>query len=168
VNFSIAAGQTITIPLTIELDTLGSAWFSPDYMAQGFAVSLVYRSVPLAAAGFGSGIVSKTFTLYPGSKNWSSKGNAGPMDCQEDVSLFSSGTIAISSTCGNYNIFPGKSAVDLFLGQAKVFSTAYSLNPYERQFATLSYTSQSYQANFLTWIAQPLMAARKGCLLCNF
>jgi len=168
VNFSIGAGQTTVVPLTIEIDTLGPAWFAADYVGQPFTISLAYHSVPLAAAGTGSGKVQKTFTLYPGSKNWSSSGNAGPINCQEDVSLFSNGSIAISSTCGNYNIFPGKAIVDLFLGQSKVFSTAYGLNPYERQYASLSYNSATYQTNFLTWIAQAMISTRKGCLLCNF
>jgi hypothetical protein len=163
-NFNLGPNGSIQLFLTLFVESGTPAWLA-EYVLQAFRLQISYHTVPLFAAGttkpnYGS------FVLYPGSKHWSAKGNAGPIDCNQDLALYSTGTLFFSSTCGNYNIFPGKAQVFISLGATQVGATAFSLSPYEREFTNWSISSPSYQTQFTFWQAQPMVVTWKGCTLC--
>jgi len=163
-SFLLGPNGTLNLVLTLYVESGSAAW-STEYAAQSFRLQVSYHTIPLFAAGTTKPSYGH-FVVYPGSKHWFAKGNAGPIDCQQDLALYSTGTLVFSSTCGNYNIFSGKAQVFISLGATQVGATAFGLSPFERQFANWSISSSSYQTQFLFWQAQPLIMTWKGCILC--
>jgi hypothetical protein len=163
-SFTLGPNSTLNLVLTLYVASGSPAW-SAEYAGQPFRLQVSYHTVPLFASGTTTPSYGH-FVLYPGSKHWFAKGNAGPIDCQQDLTLFSTGTLAFSSTCGNYNIFPGKAQVFISLGATQVGATAFGLAPYERQFVNWSVSSSIYQTKFTFWQAQPMVMTWKGCTLC--
>jgi hypothetical protein len=163
-NFNLGPNGSIQLFLTLYIESGTPAW-SAEYALQPFRLQISYHTVPLFAAGttkpnYGA------FVIYPGSKHWSAKGNAGPIDCNQDLALYSTGTLFFSSTCGNYNIFPGKAQVFISLGATQVGAVAFYLSPYQREFTNWSVSSPTYQTQFTFWQAQPMVVTWKGCTLC--
>lgn len=163
-NFTLTANSTLNLVLLLYIDSTSPAW-QTEFNPQSFRIQATYHTVPLTATGTTTPSYGH-FVLYPGSQNWSAHGNAGPIDCDQSMALYATGTLSFSSTCGNYNIFSGKAQVYIKLGNTQVGATAFGLSPYERQWANWSISTSTFQTNFLFWRAQPMIVTWNGCILC--
>ena len=116
-----------------------------------------YHTVPVAAAG--SQAVNFHFTMYPSSQVWSAQGNAGGVDCDQNLTLFSSGLLDREGSCSNMNFFNAKIVEDIFLGIKKVSSDVYFLGFFNSQAHFFSITDPYFQTNYVLLESQPMLVS---------
>lgn len=153
-NFTLQPQGSVNLTLLVAIDRMSQTWHQRN-ISQPFSIKVSYQTVPAFAAN--AAIVNFHFTIYDSTQSWFAKGNAGGVNCEQSVLLYSDGTLSRSGDCDNRNFFNAKVVSEGTLVLPKVVSDVYFMGFFSQDFKFSSVSWAYGQTNYVFIRSQPLI-----------
>jgi hypothetical protein len=124
-SFILQPGQTANISFTISIDRNSLAWIQNE-VVRDFSVVVTYQTIGIPPASR-SEQLDFDFTVHSGIQSWLAYGSGLGVNCKEDLTIYSDGTVIRSGRCEDFNAFHAKVFGDGFLAQRYVVNEVYFL-----------------------------------------